>query len=60
MNATDHQIPQQLERLLHRDRESGSDRQSGSNNRDSGTEFWLARDLQQVFGYNALGQLRPA
>ena len=35
---------QQLERLLHRDSQSGSDRQSG-------TDYWLARDLQQVFGY---------
>jgi DNA-damage-inducible protein D len=47
---------QQLERLLHRDHESGSDRPSGSGResgtaRHSGTEFWLARELQRVFGY---------
>lgn len=41
---------QQLERLLHRDCPSGTDRQSGSG-RQPGSDYWLARDLQQVFGY---------
>jgi DNA-damage-inducible protein D len=42
-----HLIPKfhlQFERLRHCSRESGADRQSGS-------DFWLARDLQHVLGY---------